>query len=232
MTFQMETSDDSNALTTGAMTVIDDRSRILVKGKNNKVVIGDKAVLKNVRVSIVGDGLTLEIGAGVKISGLVDVNSGAHLRIGEGSTFERVHIICSGAPIEIGEDCMFAAGVELRTTDSHPIFDIASGQRINADKPIKIGDHVWSGKQVGIMKGARVGAGSIIALGSIVTGAVRECSLIGGVPARVLRSGVTWSRHKKCAQLADDRRATAYARSAEAPSPVAPAGKAEPEGAS
>lgn len=212
MPFQLESSDDSNILNVNPSAVLDDKSRISINGKNNKIKIEANVKCSGLRISIVGDSNAIEIGRSVKISGIVDVNAGGYLHIGHGSTFERVHIICSGASIDIGEDCMFAAGIELRTTDSHPIFDIASGQRINSERGIEVGNHVWVGKQVCLMKGARLGVGSIVALGSIVTGDFPECSMVGGVPARLIRSGVTWSRFKRTAQLADDKVAFSHVR--------------------
>ena len=53
-----------------------------------------------------------------------------------------------------------------------------------------IGDKVWIGMNVTILKGVNVGEGSIIAAGSVVTNNVPAHSIVAGVPAKVIKSDV------------------------------------------
>jgi acetyltransferase-like isoleucine patch superfamily enzyme len=57
---------------------------------------------------------------------------------------------------------------------------------------ITIGDHVWIGQNVTILKGARIGKGSIIAACALVHRDIPDKQLWGGVPARLLRENVSW----------------------------------------
>ena len=67
------------------------------------------------------------------------------------------------------------------------------GQRINLSKDIIIGDHVWIGQQVVILKGSNIGAQSIIGTRSLVTGKQFEKGVvIAGSPAKVMKENVTW----------------------------------------
>jgi acetyltransferase-like isoleucine patch superfamily enzyme len=60
--------------------------------------------------------------------------------------------------------------------------------------PIVIGDHVWIGARSMVLKGVELADGTVVAAGSIVSGSVTEPNaLVGGNPARVVRSGVRWS---------------------------------------
>ena len=56
-----------------------------------------------------------------------------------------------------------------------------------AKGPIIVEDDVWIGDNVNIMSGVRIGQGSIIALGSIVTKDVEPYSIVGGIPARLIK---------------------------------------------
>jgi acetyltransferase-like isoleucine patch superfamily enzyme len=57
---------------------------------------------------------------------------------------------------------------------------------------IVIGNHVWVGINVTVLKGVRVGDGAVIAAGSVVTKDVPAGWLVAGVPARPLRR-TSWS---------------------------------------
>ena len=76
----------------------------------------------------------------------------------------------------------------------HPIFDVATGERINGAEDVVLGDRVWVGRNASLNKGARVGAGAIIGNSAVVTGAIPPGVIAAGAPARVIREGVRWSR--------------------------------------
>jgi hypothetical protein len=95
----------------------------------------------------------------------------------------------------VGDDCMFSSGIWLRNFDMHTIFDLATDETLNRPRPlIKIDRHVWFGADSSLL-GANVGYGSIVAARALVTSDVPPISLVGGVPARILRTGIGWTRH-------------------------------------
>ena len=94
--------------------------------------------------------------------------------------------------IHVGENCMFSYGITLRTSDSHPIFDIETGERINYAKSIMIGDHVWIASNVTVLKGVTIGDGSVVGANSIVTKDVPCNSLSVGMPNRIVKSNIRW----------------------------------------
>ena len=53
--------------------------------------------------------------------------------------------------------------------------------------PIWIGDDCWIGARATILPGVRIGEGSVVAAGAVVSGDVEAGSVVGGVPAKVLR---------------------------------------------
>jgi acetyltransferase-like isoleucine patch superfamily enzyme len=54
-------------------------------------------------------------------------------------------------------------------------------------KGVTIEDDVWIGCNVTVLDGAHIGRGSVIAAGSVVRGRVEPWSVMGGVPARVIK---------------------------------------------
>lgn len=59
--------------------------------------------------------------------------------------------------------------------------------------PIVIGDHVWIGMNVIVLKGVTIGEGAVVSAGSVVTKDVPPHSLVAGVPAKVVKTDVEWN---------------------------------------
>jgi acetyltransferase-like isoleucine patch superfamily enzyme len=76
----------------------------------------------------------------------------------------------------------------------HPIYDLASDERLNPAQDVRIGDKVWIGEDVKIMKGASIGRGSVIGSGSIVSGNIGENVIAAGSPAATVRENIRWTR--------------------------------------
>ncbi|ENH6339743.1 acyltransferase [Burkholderia vietnamiensis] len=94
--------------------------------------------------------------------------------------------------ILVGDGCLFSWSIELRTSDWHSLFD-SEGTRINQPASVKVGNKVWIGSDVRVLKGVSIGDGAVIGTGSIVTRDVPESSVAVGNPARIVRRGVSWN---------------------------------------
>jgi acetyltransferase-like isoleucine patch superfamily enzyme len=119
--------------------------------------------------------------------------------IGDSTTFQTVYLLCQeGCDITVGRHCMFSREIEVRTTDAHSLVDISSGTRLNRPQSIVIGDHVWVGLRALINKGASIPDDSIVGAAAFVNSAHSEShTVLAGVPAKVVRRGVTWNRGRK-----------------------------------
>jgi acetyltransferase-like isoleucine patch superfamily enzyme len=75
---------------------------------------------------------------------------------------------------------------------------MADGRQVNEPRAgVCLEPHVWVGEGVKILKDVTIGAGSIVALGSIVTRDVPRASVARGVPARwQAANGTYWSRNE------------------------------------
>ena len=89
---------------------------------------------------------------------------------------------------------MISNNVHIRTSDSHPFFDIQSGKRLNSAKNVYIGRHVWIAPYSAVYKGVHIGEGSITASHSLVTHDIPENVIAAGLPAKIVKTGIRWSR--------------------------------------
>lgn len=94
----------------------------------------------------------------------------------------------------VGDDPLFSWNIHVRNADSHGLVDLASGALLNPPQDVVVGPHVWVGQDCKLMKGVRVGAGAVLGAGSVVTRNVPPRCAVAGVPARVLRRDVSWTR--------------------------------------
>lgn len=168
---------------------------ITIDGEDNLVRLGDGARL-GVNLTVRGSGNIVEIGEDCHLHGFMNLLcSGARLSIGKGTTMVQGSIqLHEPGEIVIGEDCMISSQVYISLSDIHPIYDRATGQRINPAASVIIGDHVWAGLRCMILKGARIGDGGVIAAGAIVSGQTPPNTIIAGVPGRVARDNIAWRR--------------------------------------
>jgi acetyltransferase-like isoleucine patch superfamily enzyme len=116
----------------------------------------------------------------------ISVNAGGRLVVGSGYASNNVTIDCFDRVV-IGQGVAISKGVTIRDSDSHAI----NGKN-EVSRPIKIGNHVWIGLNSTILKGVSIGDGAVVAAGAVVTRDVPANSLVDGVPAKVLKSDVTW----------------------------------------
>ena len=117
----------------------------------------------------------------------ITINDSAKLILGSGILNHNCVIECF-EHVEIGEDCKISENVQIRDSNNHLI--LRNGYKKSS--PIFIGDHVWIGLNAIILPGVKIGSGAIIAAGSVVNKDVPPNSLVGGVPAKILRSDVHW----------------------------------------
>lgn len=164
----------------------------------NKVIIEDDCYVNGLSISFLGSDNTLRIEKDVRISGVINCEfrgKKCNLNIGKGTTFGNALIqVSEGGSVCIGEDCMFADSVSIMQMAYHPIYDLSTGRRINTPKNIKIGNHVWIGRNVALLAGFHIGDGSIVGYGSISSSCFENNCIIAGNPSRVIRTGVTWGR--------------------------------------
>lgn len=115
----------------------------------------------------------------------VFVGTNGTLALGTGFANDYFQIHCVNQ-ITIGDDVLSGKEVFIRDSDVHYI----EGSEPTA--PITIEDHVWIGTRATILKGVTIGEGSVIASGAVVVHDVPPHSLVGGVPAKIIKKDIVW----------------------------------------
>ena len=133
--------------------------------------------------------------AGARVADKVRIASSARfqlngsLQLGSDTWIgHEVLVVGGGASVEIGARCDIAPRVTI-VTGTHRIDP--DGPRVAGEGyslPIRIGDGCWIGVGATVLGGTVIGEHSIVAAGAVVRGQFPARSLIGGIPARVIRS--------------------------------------------
>ena len=106
-----------------------------------------------------------------------------------------IEIEGEGSNLAIGDDCLISSGVWIRNHDMHALFDVDSKEILNKiTYNTSLEKHVWLGQDCLLLGVDVVGKGSIVGAKSLVKRSVPSCVAVGGVPAKVLRTRVGWSR--------------------------------------
>lgn len=172
--------------------------QVLIEGNHNHLVIGPRTRLVGGLVEMRNHHGSIRIGADCMLIGQFRCRADhCHMEFGAGTTIMSATITLHEAGrISLGRDCMLSGDIGMDVSDMHSIIDVASGTRINPPQDIEIGNHVWLGQGVRVLKGARIGDDSIIGSRALVTGEIAANVVAVGMPARVVRTGVTWDRRR------------------------------------
>ena len=159
----------------------------------------DETIIHNAQT----DNSKISIGKGTHVRGELLVQKyGGSIKIGNNGFVGAGTRIWSGDEIEIGNDVLISHNCNIIDTNSHEInykerAERSKGLFMNgpwAEKgsiktmPIIIEDDVWISFNVTILKGVRLGKGSIIAANAVVTKDVPDFSLVVGNPGEVVKN--------------------------------------------
>jgi acetyltransferase-like isoleucine patch superfamily enzyme len=132
----------------------------------------------------------IDVGAETVIGGRLWIAGG--LQVASRVTIGRRCFINDGltvdgsAPVRMGDHVFVGHDVALLTS-SHEIGP--PGQRAGemTTSPIVIGDGCWIGARATVLAGVTIGSGAVVAAGAVVVQSVPADTLVGGIPARIVR---------------------------------------------
>ena len=115
-------------------------------------------------------------------------NAASRIEVGDRTEFNNnLFLKSEGEGIRIGEDCLFGAEVQIFDSDFH---ELTPGRRVGGTPKtaaVEIGDGIFAGMGVKILKGVTIGNDSVIGAGSVVTSSIPAGVIAAGNPARVIR---------------------------------------------
>lgn len=143
-----------------------------------------------------------EVAGTLIIRGEASIGRGVKISIGKDATLTLGHnflvtgkseIICQ-RKITFGNDCLLSWDILIMDTDFHHVLN-EHGEKINAPKPIRIGNQVWIGCRNTILKGVFIADNNIISANSTITRSFTDenCVIGGnGKEAGIIKKGVNW----------------------------------------
>ena len=127
----------------------------------------------------------------------VEVAEKGLLSIGPGSHIGPLSLVICHKGITLGAQTRTSWQCTLMDTDQHDLVDDQGNCR-NADREIVLGDNVWMGCHVIIVKGTVLASHTTVGAGSVVHGRFdSECTVLAGNPAAIVRTGLRRQNHKK-----------------------------------
>ena len=111
---------------------------------------------------------------------------GADMRIGRNVFINQNCTFYDLGGLDIGDDVLIGPNVSI-ITSGHPV-QPTGRHGVTIAKPIVIERNVWIAANATIIGGVTVGENSVVAAGSVVTRNVPANSLVGGNPAKIIRS--------------------------------------------
>ncbi|MEU6405174.1 sugar O-acetyltransferase [Streptomyces sp. NPDC046985] len=127
------------------------------------------------------------VGEGVDVRPPLYVDYGSNITVGARTFVNYGLTALDVARITIGEDCQIGPHVQL-LTPTHPVEPEPRRDKLEAARPIVIGDNVWLGGGAVVCPGVSIGDNSVIGAGAVVTKDVPADVVAVGNPARVVRA--------------------------------------------
>jgi len=115
-------------------------------------------------------------------------NQEAAISIGNKNAFNNNVTIIANERVSIGNGCQIGDQVSIYDSDFHEMAQKSRNRSHGLTKPVSIGDNVWLGSRVVVLKGVTIGDNSVIGAMSVVTRTIPANCIAVGVPAKIVRS--------------------------------------------
>ena len=136
----------------------------------------------------IGDNVTIKDGTIIEGYGVMR-NLGEGLTIGNNVGISQNCFIAIRGNVAIGDYTIFGPGVSI-FAENHIADDINVPIMLQGERraDVKIGNGVWIGNKATILSGVTIGDGAILAAGAVVSKDVEPYTIVGGVPAKLIKN--------------------------------------------
>lgn len=136
---------------------------------------------------VIGDRFSLGKKCTIECTGVIkDIGDG--LQIGNGVGISQNAFISVRGTVYIGNDVIIGPNFTLISENHNSMaINVPIKSQGTSKKGIKIKDNVWIGANVTILDGVTIGEGAIVAAGAVVNKDVEALSVVGGVPAKLIK---------------------------------------------
>ncbi|MCK5161920.1 MAG: acyltransferase [Candidatus Aureabacteria bacterium] len=132
----------------------------------------------------------MKIASNPRIHPTASLRWGKNISLGKNSHINQYCCVWASenSKIVMGDNLLMGPGVKVFSSN-HTFKDVNIPMNIQSyqEKDIIIGDNVWLGANVVVVAGVKIGDGSIVAAGAVVTKDIPSYSIAGGIPARVIK---------------------------------------------
>jgi len=157
------------------------RASVLME-RYNRSSVEDHGLRREILTELLG-----QVGEDVVIRPPFYCDYGAQIRIGA-RTFVNFNLVALDvASITIGEDVQIGPNVQL-LTPTHPTEPEPRRAKVEAAKPIAVGNNVWLGGGAIVCPGVSIGENTVVGAGAVVTRSLPPNVVAVGNPAKVIRS--------------------------------------------
>lgn len=181
-----------------------------LKKKGRFLFLGKRVVIKSPKKLSIGNGATIHDGCSINAmsrkgitigknftlgqNGIIDCTGvikelGESLEIGDNVGISPNFTIFVRGRVQIGNNTIIGPGVTV-VAENHVAEDINTVIRKQGTtrKGISIGENCWIGAGVTILDGVSVGDGAVVAAGAVVNKDVEPFTIVGGVPAKLIKT--------------------------------------------
>jgi acetyltransferase-like isoleucine patch superfamily enzyme len=106
------------------------------------------------------------------------------VRIGDDVQIEGYFSVAAAESVTIGNGVLIGSNVAIRDHDHGMAPDLHRARQPLVALPVEIGDFVWLGQNVVVLKGVTIGKNAVVGANAVVTASVVEGAIVAGVPAR------------------------------------------------
>lgn len=162
---------------------------LIIRGKPGNIIIGDNFSCLGFLVLNNRENGRIEIGENVFFDKSVELCAAmdAVLKVDDSAAICARFICNAGANVYIGKMTVIASNCNINASERLRKKGIFMKHQEYMHAPITIGEDVWIGSNVSVLKGIKIGNGAIIGANAVVTSDIESNGIAAGVPAKIIK---------------------------------------------